>query len=215
MARIRKIEATAAANGQKPIVWRIAAYIRLSRDDGGGESLSVTNQRKIILEFIAERFGSEDSVLVDFYIDDGYSSTNVNRPGVQEMDSNIESSLVSMVVVKDMSRSRCNYLEEGLYTEIRIPKMGVRFAAANDGVDRKDQMDNDFTPFSNIKRVVRKGCREKDTRCVLQQVLIRPAAFHQRPCGYIKGEDGKPIVDKETAPVVELIFRLCAVKLTA
>lgn len=58
--------------------------------------------------------------------------------------------MVSMVVVKDMSRFGRNYLEVGLYTEIRFPEMGVRFVAVNDGVDSENQMDNDFTPFRNI-----------------------------------------------------------------
>lgn len=61
----------------------------------------------------------------------------------------IESGLVSMVVVKDMSRFGRNYLEVGMYTEIRFPEMGVRFIAVNDGVD-SEREDNDFTPFRNI-----------------------------------------------------------------
>jgi DNA invertase Pin-like site-specific DNA recombinase len=56
-----------------------------------------------------------------------------------------------MVVVKDMSRFGRNYLEVGLYTEIRFPEMGVRFIAINDGVDSEDQLGNDFTPFRNVK----------------------------------------------------------------
>ena len=84
------------------------------------------------------------------YKDDGYSGTSFKRPGFQEMMTDIEAGLVSMVVVKDMSRFGRNYLEVGLYTEIRFPEMGVRFIAVNDGVDSDDQMGNDFTPFRNI-----------------------------------------------------------------
>lgn len=69
------------------------------------------------------------------------------------MLADIEKGLVSMVVVKDMSRFGRNYLEVGLYTEIRFPEMGVRFVAVNDGVDSDNQMDNDFTPFRNIINV--------------------------------------------------------------
>ena len=67
--------------------------------------------------------------------------------------SDIESGLVSMGVVKDMSRFGRNYLEVGMYTEIRFPEMGVRFIAVNDGVD-SEREDNDFTPFRNIINVL-------------------------------------------------------------
>ena len=66
------------------------------------------------------------------------------------MLSDIEAGLVGAVIVKDMSRFGRNYLEVGLYTEIRFPELGVRFIAVNDGVDSDDQMGNDFTPFRNI-----------------------------------------------------------------
>lgn len=84
------------------------------------------------------------------YKDDGYSGTSFKRPGFQKMLADIEAGLVGTVIVKDMSRFGRNYLEVGLYTEIRFPEMGVRFIAINDGVDSENQMDNDFTPFRNI-----------------------------------------------------------------
>ena len=82
-------------------------------------------------------------------MDDGYSGVSFNRPGFQEMLADIEAGKVSAVIVKDMSRFGRNYLEVGLYTEIRFPEMDVRFIAINDGVDSDNQMD-DFTPFRNI-----------------------------------------------------------------
>ena len=68
------------------------------------------------------------------------------------MLSDIEAGLVGAVIVKDMSRFGRNYLEVGLYTEIRFPELGVRFIAVNDGVDSDDQMGNDFTPFRNSRQ---------------------------------------------------------------
>ena len=41
------------------IVWRVAIYIRLSKDDGNDESLSVTNQKKIIREYLENFFEEE------------------------------------------------------------------------------------------------------------------------------------------------------------
>lgn len=123
-----------------------ALYVRLSRDDDNeGDSNSISHQVEILTKY-AKEHGIENFKI---YKDDGFSGTNFNRPGFQEMMDDIESGLVSMVVVKDMSRFGRNYLEVGMYTEIRFPEMGVRFIAVNDGVD-SEREDNDFTPFRNI-----------------------------------------------------------------
>lgn len=124
-----------------------ALYVRLSRDDENeGDSNSIQNQIEIIEKYCDNHGISCYKV----YKDDGFSGTSFKRPGFLEMMADIEAGLVDMVIVKDMSRFGRNYLEVGLYTEIRFPEMGVRFIAINDGVDSDDQMGNDFTPFRNI-----------------------------------------------------------------
>ncbi len=115
-----------------------------------------------------------------------------------------------MVIVKDMSRFGRNYLEVGLYTEVRFPEMGVRFIAVNDGVDSDDQVSSDFTPFRNIIN----EWYAKDTSKKVRSVFRNKGMSGQRlavnpPYGYIKGADGHLVIDEETAPVVELIFQLC------
>ena len=135
-----------ASYTRSPIEKWVALYVRLSRDDDNeGDSNSISHQVEILTKY-AKEHGIENFKI---YKDDGFSGTNFNRPGFQEMMSDIESGLVSMVVVKDMSRFGRNYLEVGMYTEIRFPEMGVRFIAVNDGVD-SEREDNDFTPFRNI-----------------------------------------------------------------
>ena len=84
-----------------------------------------------------------------FYIDDGISGTTFNRPGFQEMISDIEAGIVKRVIIKDMSRFGRDYLQVGMYTEIMFPEHDVHFIAVNDGVDSA-QGDNEFTPFRNI-----------------------------------------------------------------
>ena len=126
------------------------------------------------------------------------------------MLGDIEAGHVNMVVVKDMSRFGRNYLEVGMYTEIRFPELGVRFIAVNDGVDSEDQMGNDFTPFRNIIN----EWYAKDTSKKIRAVFRNKGLSGQRLCtnppyGYIKGEDGQLLIDEETAPVVKLIFQLC------
>ena len=185
-----------------------ALYVRLSRDDENeGDSNSIQHQIEIITKYC----DNHGIFRYKVYKDDGFSGTSFKRPGFLEMMGDIEAGLVGMVIVKDMSRFGRNYLEVGLYTEIRFPELGVRFIAINDGVDSDDQMGNDFTPFRNIIN----EWYAKDTSKKIRSVFRNKGLSGQRlstnaPYGYIKGENGHLVIDEETAPVVELIFQLCA-----
>ena len=87
MARIRKKSLSELTAATKKKIWYIAIYIRLSRDDGNDESLSVSNQRKILAEFVEQSFQGEH-ILVDVYVDDGQSGTDYERPDFQRMIQN-------------------------------------------------------------------------------------------------------------------------------
>lgn len=185
----------------------VALYVRLSRDDENeGDSNSIAHQIEILTKYCKDRGISQYKV----YKDDGFSGTNFNRPGFREMLDDIEAGFVETVIVKDMSRFGRNYLEVGMYTEIRFPEMGVRFIAVNDGVDSDDQMGNDFTPFRNIIN----EWYAKDTSKKIRAVFRNKGMSDQRlstnaPYGYIREKDGHLLVDEETAPAVQLIFQLC------
>lgn len=86
----------------------------------------------------------------EFFVDDGYSGTNFNRPGWQSLIARVDNGDVSTIIVKDMSRLGRDYLQVGMYTEIKFPNADVRFIAINNGVDSDSQADSDFTPFLNI-----------------------------------------------------------------
>ena len=183
----------------------VALYVRLSRDDdNAGDSNSIANQIKIL-----EKYAKEHNITnCKIYKDDGYSGTNFNRPGFQEMLLDIENGNVSMVVVKDMSRFGRNYLEVGMYTEIRFPEFDVRFVAVNDCVD-SERDDNDFTPFRNIIN----EWYAKDTSKKIRAVFRAKGMSGKRlsthaPYGYIMDSEGNLQVDEEAAPVVRLIFQL-------
>ena len=185
----------------------VALYVRLSRDDDNeGDSNSIAHQIEILTRYAKEHGITNFKI----YKDDGYSGTNFNRPGFLEMLADIEAGMVSMVIVKDMSRFGRNYLEVGLYTEIRFPEMGVRFVAVNDGVDSDNQMDNDFTPFRNIMNEWYAKDTSKKLRAVLRSKGLSGKRIAVRaPYGYIRCADGSLIIDEEAKPIVQLIFQLC------
>ena len=185
----------------------VALYVRLSRDDENeGDSNSIAHQIEILTRYAKEHGITNYKI----YKDDGYSGTNFKRPGFQEMLADIEAGLVSMVIVKDMSRFGRNYLEVGLYTEIRFPEMGVRFVAVNEDVDIENQSDNDFTPFRNIMNEWYAKDTSKKLRAVLRNKGLSGKRIAVRaPYGYIRCADGSLIIDEEAKPIVQLIFQLC------
>ena len=130
-------------------------YGRLSQEDTqkankADDSNSIQNQRLLLEKYAADKGFPNPK----FIYDDGYSGTNFNRPGWQEVMELMESGLVATLIVKDMSRLGREYLQVGQYTELIFPSYGVRFIAVNDGVDSLYESTNDFTPFRNIMKML-------------------------------------------------------------
>ena len=123
-----------------------ALYCRLSRDDEySGDSVSIQTQKTLLGQFSKERGFAN----CEYFVDDGYSGTNYNRPDFQRMLNLVEDEKVGIVCVKDLSRLGRDYLQTGYYTEVVFPEHNVRFIAINDNVDSAAG-DNEFAPFKNI-----------------------------------------------------------------
>lgn len=147
-----------------------------------------------------------------FFVDDGYSGTNFNRPSWNELLERIENGEVSALIVKDMSRLGRDYLKVGFYTEVLFVEKGVRFIAINNGIDSANQTDSDFTPFLNIIN----EWYAKDTSKKIRAVMKSKGEAGEHLCtnppyGYMKDADNKKhwIVDVEAAEGVKRIFALC------
>ena len=186
-----------------------ALYCRLSRDDElQGDSNSIINQ-KAILQKYADDNGFRNTV---FFVDDGYSGTNFDRPDWQRLISMVEDGKVGTVIVKDMSRLGRDYLKVGYYTEVVLPGADVRFIAINNGVDSANQQDSDFTPFLNIINEWYAKDTSKKIRAVFKAKgeSGKPLCTNP-PYGYLKDPADKHhwIVDEVAADVVREIFRMC------
>ena len=135
-------------NRNKKIVKKVTAlYCRISLDDGNAnESMSISNQ-KLLLKDYAEKNGL---LPYEYYVDDGYTGRNFNRPSFKRMIADIEAGKVGCVITKDLSRLGRNYIEAGGYIEVFFPKHNVRYIAVTDGVDSLTRQEMDITPFKNI-----------------------------------------------------------------
>lgn len=184
-----------------------ALYCRLSVDDElNGESNSITHQKEMLEEYAQKN----NFYNIKFYVDDGYSGTNFNRPAFKELIKNIDSGLVGTVIVKDMSRLGRDYLKVGYYSEVYFGEAGVHFIAVNDNVDNTIENDSDFTPFRNIMNEWYAKDTSKKVRAVIRaKGMSGKSTCNCPPYGYIKDENGNWLVEKEAAEIVKKIYRLC------
>ena len=181
-------------------------YCRLSNEDlVDGESNSIANQRSILSSYAASHGFTNTKVLVD----DGYTGTNFNRPGVREGLALVEQGLVGTWIVKDMSRFGRDYLQVGRFTEIVFPSYDVRFIAVNDAVDSA-KGDNDFTVIRNVFNDFYAKDTSKKVRAVMKAKGTSGKHLGGPPYGYRADPQDKNhwILDEDAAPVVKRIFDL-------
>ena len=188
-----------------------ALYCRLSQeDDRAGESLSIENQKAMLLQYAREHHFPNPM----FFVDDGVSGVTYDRPGFQAMLAEIEAGRVAVAITKDLSRLGRNSALTGLYTNFTFPQNGVRFIAINDNYDTIDpnRVDNDFAGIKNwfnefyardTSRKIRAVQKAKGERGVPLTTNV--------PYGYVKDPENprRWVVDPVAADVVKRIFNLC------
>ena len=190
-----------------------ACYIRLSREDGDkAESLSIANQRLQLTQFINN---NKELALFDFYVDDGYTGTNFERPNFKRMIEDIENQNIQCVLVKDLSRLGRDMPKTTSYVKEYFPSKKIRFISINDSVDKRyydvDTSEDMLIDFKNmfnglyprdISSKVRSTFRSKQGN---GQFIGAFASY-----GYKKSptDNNKLIIDEEAANVVRRIYQM-------
>ena len=184
----------------------VAIYCRLSREDGDSvESSSIKTQKDILSQYANENNWN----IYKYYVDDGYSGGNFNRPAFKELIEDIEDKRINILLTKDLSRLGRNYIEAGYYTEEYFPNKNVRYIAVNDNYDSLKE-DNDLTPFKNIinqwylKDLSMKIKSSHKNR--MRKGLLPKSSYPMY--GYLHDENHDRIINEETAPAVRLIFKM-------
>ena len=196
---------------EKKNIWNTALYIRLSRMDGDNlESDSVTNQRKLLNDYIDEH---DEFVGVEEFIDDDWTGTNFNRPGFQRMMDEIENGKINCVIVKDLSRFGRNYIEAGKYLEHILPSYNCRIVSVIDELDSFKDTDAALGLMVRIKNLIHDQNSQDISKKVREtKNMLRKEGKYisQPPFGYKRDPNDryKLVVDEEAANIVRKIFSM-------
>ena len=184
-------------------------YCRLSQDDGlDGDSNSIINQKKILLDVVT-RENLSNPIL---FVDDGFSGTNFDRPAISEALRLVENRQVSNFIVKDLSRLGRSYIKVGQLTEITFPSFDVRFIALNDGVDsnKPNETNSIFLPIKSLMDEMYAADTSKKIRAVVQaKAKAGERVTTNPPYGYLKDSNDPKnwIIDPVASEVVKRIFQ--------
>lgn len=183
------------------------AYFRLSREEAQkGESSSISNQKKIV-----EAYCQQNNIaLLQYFVDDGWSGGNFERPGFQDMMRFLESGKANMVITKDLSRLGRDMRESSYYAEQFFPEHQIRYIAIADNFD--SETENVMAPFQFAMNEVYLRDGSRKIKDVLKMKRSRGEYCACPPYGYAKDPKDKDrlIPDPETAPIVQRIFQRAA-----
>lgn len=195
---------------KKQSIHNVAIYLRLSKDDGDTEeSESISNQRKIIYDYLNQYFNYEKCYE---YVDDGFSGATFERPSFKKMICELKVNKIDLVITKNLARFARNYIESGAYIEKLFPNNNVRYIAILDGVDNfEDRIENELAPIRGVFNEL--FCKETSKGVKRTKRKKMSDGFYScnvAPYGYKKDLDipGKLIIDKIAAEVVRRIFEL-------
>lgn len=187
-------------------IYKTAVYVRKSIKD----TESIENQIRMVQMYVDKK---SDLKMCEIYVDNGVSGITFDRPEFERMLIDIKNGKIDCVVVKDLSRFGRDYIVGSELIEMLLPKWGVRFIAINDDYDSLDPLKADILAI-HIKNIMNQ-IYSYDLSAKISPVLHRKQECGEfigawAPYGYLKSEEckGKLIIDPETAPVVQEIFRL-------
>ena len=182
-------------------------YVRISKDDdAAGDSNSITTQLAILQKYANDHAYQNIKVIKD----DGYSGTNFNRPGFQEMYSLVKSRQVERILVKDLSRLGRNYIETGRFIDLEFPRYNTQFIAVNENFDSNGGDRFLVAVWNLLNELYAMDISNKQKQSIRAKSDSGRHITSKIPFGYkLDPEDKhKWIIDEPAAETVRVIFRL-------
>ncbi|MBQ7140518.1 MAG: recombinase family protein [Bacilli bacterium] len=193
------------------VKYKVGAYIRLSKDDNYSESDSIKNQKSIIKNYIK---GNEEFELVNYYVDNGYTGTNFNRPEFVQMCFDIVKKKINCVIVKDMSRFGRDSGWVKVYLGESFPEHNIRFISINDKLDSlKTKNYTDSLEFALLNLTYEYYAIDISNKVATIKHMQQDKGDFigvSAPYGYLKDPEDchKFIIDDYAANIVRRIFAM-------
>lgn len=132
---------------KKKYVAGVYARVSVSESNCREFSTSIINQKAII-----DEYSINNSIeIYDYYIDDGYSGGNFDRPSFNRMIKDIKNGLINCVITKDISRLGRDFIGTGNYIYKFFPDNGIRYIAILDNFDTENPtINDDYIPFKTV-----------------------------------------------------------------
>ncbi len=190
--------------------YKVGIYLRLSKDDGDNiESHSITNQRDIIKTFLKNK---KEMIIVNEYIDDGYSGSNFNRPSWKQLINDTQEKKIDTIITKDLSRMGRDYISMGQYIDLEFPEKRIRYIAIEDDIDTLYETPGlEYLQFKLLfNDLYLKDISKKIRRVVTTQKQNGKYLGWKGIYGYKRSPDNKYklIVDENVKNIVERMFNL-------
>ena len=192
--------------------WLVGIYTRRSFDDNEDfESNTIINQKSLINNYISKESNMK---IIDYYVDDGYTGTDFNRPAFQEMMNDIKEKRINTIIVKDLSRLGRNHLEVGRYIEDIFPIYNIRIIAINDNVDsfkRPESIQDLIIPIKNlINESYARDISKKVSSAYRTMASEGKYVAGTSPYGYTLDKEDKHhlVIDEEESKIVKEIFNM-------
>ncbi len=211
------------------LVFYVAIYVRLSKAEEGKskeeQSRSITNQKSICKNFLEELLETDNGIInyvfVDFYVDDGYTGSNFDRPAFNKLKKDIESNRINMVITKDLSRLGREHIESDEYIEKWFPEHDVRYISIIDNIDTFDDNNtsNEIAPIINWANERHNKATSKKIKKTFRDNITQGLYMgSEAPYGYIKGnkilngkeeDKHKLFIDEDVKDIIVDIYNQC------
>ena len=158
-------------------------------------------------------------VIYDYYVDDGYTGSNFDRPNFKRLIKDIELGIINTVITKDTSRLGRDFIETGHYMFKFFPENNIRYIAILENFDTaKPNGVEDIIPFQTVINDMYLKDTSRKIKSIRQNKMKQGLFVGSTVSyGYKRDENNKYkfIIDEYPASIVRRIFDMRLKGMTA